>query len=177
MTVKQIQINNTNYDLDNRYIFLNGKQGSSGTLTNDQLAILQASPQNYIIYMVGSMFCTYRRVISDRLPDDASGDMYFSYGDSSGRVQWCYVHNTSYSFSTTSPEVRSDNNTSKLYLIGGESQNVSGTTTHSNSDVYEQAGVLYANQITLTNTPSNDTDAATKKYVDDAIGNAMAASY
>ena len=46
--IKQIKdLNNTLHDLDNRSITLTG---TSGTLTTDQLAILQESNQNYIIY-------------------------------------------------------------------------------------------------------------------------------
>lgn len=172
--IKQVQVDNTTYDLDNRYVILSN---SSGTLTNDQFAVLKASTENYILYMYGGMYCKYKRVISDRPPDTTPGIMYYSYGDSSGRVQWCYINGTSYSFSTTSPDVRSDNSTSKLYLIGGESQSQSGTTTHSNSNVYEQAGTLYANQLTVANGPTNNMDVATKQYVDNAIGDAIMASY
>ena len=46
--IKQIKdLNNTLHDLDNRYVTITT---TSGTLTADQLAILQESNQNYIIY-------------------------------------------------------------------------------------------------------------------------------
>ena len=42
-----LDFENTLHDLDNRYITLSTE---SGTLTADQLALLQASSQNYIVY-------------------------------------------------------------------------------------------------------------------------------
>ena len=47
MAIKRVKISGTAYDLDNRLITLTA---TSGTLTTDQLAILQASSKNYIIY-------------------------------------------------------------------------------------------------------------------------------
>ena len=41
----------------------------------------------------------------------------------------------------------SSNSTSKLYLVGGTSQSSTGVTTYSNSSVYMQEGVLYADKI------------------------------
>ena len=46
ITAKDTNNNSAVFDLDNRYIEISG---TSGTLTTDQLAILQASNQNYII--------------------------------------------------------------------------------------------------------------------------------
>jgi len=50
ITAKDTNNNSAVFDLDNRYIELTG---TSGTLTTDQLALLQASNQNYIIYSGG----------------------------------------------------------------------------------------------------------------------------
>lgn len=47
MAIKQIKLNGSTYDLNNRSITL---ASASGTLTVDQMAILQASDKNFIIY-------------------------------------------------------------------------------------------------------------------------------
>lgn len=55
MAIKQVKLGGVSYDLDNRSITLTS---TSGTLTTDQLAILQASDQNYIISGVGKFVLT-----------------------------------------------------------------------------------------------------------------------
>ena len=59
-TVKRIKVDDVAYDLDNRSITLNA---TSGTLTEAELATLQASPKNYIEYNNG----LYRLVYADSI--------------------------------------------------------------------------------------------------------------
>lgn len=54
--VRQVKLGTDYYDLDNRFITLTA---TSGTLTTDQLAVLQASDQNYIVYGDGIFRLVY----------------------------------------------------------------------------------------------------------------------
>lgn len=59
------------------------------------------------------------------------------------------------------------NSTSKLYLVGGGSQSISGVTTFSNANVYTQNGKLYATQMNATNGFYETSDARLKNFKDD----------
>ena len=142
--------------------------GTSGTLTENQLAILQASKNNYIV----SGSYVYRLVSGDsttlyyqRIAATTNKNQYFTITVSNRNFSYT---DTALSTTDTKNTAGSTNLTSKLYLVGAGSQ-ADNPQTYSNVNVYEQNGVVYANQFTIANTPSSDSDAATKKYVDDSI--------
>lgn len=59
------------------------------------------------------------------------------------------------------------NSTSKLYLVGGTTQNSAGIITYSNSAVYTQSGQLYATQMNSTNGFFETSDAKLKDFKED----------
>lgn len=172
--IKQVDINNTVYDLDSRSITLTS---TSGTLTNEQFAILQSSSNNYVIYNNKKYGLVYQN----------STYMYYNRTDANGKIVEHFqitIASKAYSYKSiniattdTTNTAGSSNDTDKLYIIGAKSQDSTGVQTYSNSNVYEQAGTLYANQLTVANGPTNNMDVATKQYVDNAIGDAIMASY
>lgn len=178
--IKQIQtIDNTVHDLDNRCVVLST---TSGTLTAAQLAVLQESNQNYIEYVSdGTSF--YFRFVADngtiltyhRFAHAANKTQVFSITKSTGAYTYGETELSTSDTKNTTGSGQDGSN--KLYIVGARTQSSTGPVTYSNSDVYEQSGSLYANQLTVTADPTSNLQVATKQYVDNAIGAAIAASY
>lgn len=144
--IKQIKdSSNTVHDLDNRYITLTA---TSGTLTTDQLAILQSSNQNYIVY--GSYI--YRLVSGNssalyyqRIAAETNKNQYFTITVSSR----AYVYtDTQLSTTDTKNTAGSTDTSSKIFLVGATSQ-AANPQTYSDNQVYATNGQLDANKVRI----------------------------
>lgn len=98
-SVEEGQSTVQNYDLDNRYIELTG---TSGTLTADQLALLQASTKNYILYN-SSMY---------RLRYDNGSQLYYQCLKSNKYL--CYFNIVISSRAYTYTEISLEDNDTKV---------------------------------------------------------------
>ena len=141
---------NTLHDLDNRYITLTS---TSGTLTADQLALLQESNQNYIIYNNGSSLLPLRL--------QTTSSTTLTYGrisptvGSAPTVYNCVVTISSRAYSLTTgtiPDVRntagSTDTSSKIFLVGATTQ-AANPQTYSDNQVYATNGQLDANKVRI----------------------------
>ena len=151
--INQVKISSTTYDLDNRYVELSA---TSGTLTTDQLALLQASNQNYIVYVTGGNSLTLRlmtvtstALTYGRISPTTSG---------SPTVYSCIVTISSRAYSITNNTVPNTLNTagsndtsSKIFLVGTTSQTTgsNGLQSYSDNQVYATNGQLDANKVRI----------------------------
>ena len=135
---------NVLHDLDNRYIELSA---ASGTITSDQLAVLQESNKNYIKYSDGGFLtlifedATY--LYYARNTAGSSSKYYIRITKSSG----AYTYST-YSWSDTKNTAGSTDTSSKIFLVGATSQ-AANPQTYSDNQVYATDGQLDANKVRI----------------------------
>ena len=144
--IKQIKdLNNTLHDLDNRYVTITT---TSGTLTADQLAILQESNQNYIIYNQSR----YRQIGAT---DTA---LYYQRTNTENRNQYFIINISTRAWSYTNTRLITENDVSGT---SGYLAKFTGAHTVTNGPVLGSDTTKFLRNDGTWSTPDSGTDSKT----------------
>ena len=153
-SIKQVKLGTDLYDLDNRCITVSA---SAGTLTEEEMAILRASSQNYVLYHTGTNSLELRLTT---VSDDGNTLSYARVSPTIGSAPTIYKFTVTVStraFTLTSgaiPDSDTKNTagstdiSSKIFLVGATSQ-AANPQTYSDNQVYATNGQLDANKVRI----------------------------